>query len=191
MYINMLIQCGEQSSGEIWQAVKEYEDRGSGIGVLSREMSGGKQVMVEFKVSGIVWRRTLFAFVTPAEAGARTVFNETQYDIVLQTIELFYEAETQSREPMLFISTLAGTRYITQSQSLAIMAFEREQRELIGRGDLSLTDLAKEIAAELDSSESDKDESIGTMGWLDDDLSIFEDWGDDDDEGDEGQWAAG
>lgn len=171
MYINLLIQCGEQSPGEAWETVKEFEDRGSGIGIMTRSINGGRQLLVEFKVGGIVWRRTLFAVVLPAEAGARTIFDPTQYTIALSTIEGFYHSEVQGREPCLYISTLAGTRYITQSQGIAVMIFEKEQQTFIQSTEsMSTEDMAREL---LTFTEDDYgDDQIGDMSWATKDPDI-------------------
>ena len=183
MYINLLVQCGRQSPDERWAIVKEFEDRGSGIGILAREMGGGKQVLVEFRVEGIIWRRALFALVVSEAAGARTIFDKIQYEVAIQTVERFYHAETVGREPMMLLMTLAGTRYVTQAQGIAIVAFEKEQQTLINSNkspDFPIVDFSLEYDPEGDDPES----SIGTLGWLDDDidLSAFNDWSNDDEE---------
>jgi len=186
MYINLFIQCGRQSPGEEWETVKEFEDRGSGIGIMTRVIEGGQQLLVEFKTEGIVWRRTLFAVVLPAEAGARTIFDPTQYSIALSTIESFYHAETQGREPCMYISTLAGTRYITQSQGIAVLAFENEQQALIrSSADTSLLDMAKDMLLYTEDEDDDQSSDIGSLGWLhpgDIDTSAFDNWSDDNDQ---------
>lgn len=131
MITTYLVRQGSSSAGENWETIYEVEEQGAGIGVLKQKVEYGFNLLVEFKVEGVVWRRCLVGLVDPKTPGVSYTLPESSADMMLEVLHNFYIAETQGGFPLLTLAVMGGNAFIPPLRTLAVGVYENRQARLL------------------------------------------------------------
>ncbi len=135
----ILVRQGEQSPGEDWEAIHDLEEHGAGIGILKRRVKIGWELLVEFKVTGIVWRRCLVGILDPTAPGVNYVIMPQFFEMLVESVIALYTTEVTGGFPLLTVAVMTGNTFIPPLRVLAAPAYEARQQQLIEkRGALDL-----------------------------------------------------